>query len=111
MTPQNSPREIAFWLDAAMLSLENYDGAVRDGDETVIHAHAKTLVSVSCEYESAWNDARAAETFAQIDGRLRALAGNPEGLRHAFRAASKSHLWNTGEYAKLLAGGRPGRQA
>jgi len=61
------------------------------------------LISVSCEYKSEWHDSRAADTFAQIDGRLRALAGNPDGLRQAFRVAPNSHLWNTGEYAKLLA--------
>lgn len=105
MTPQHSPREIAFWLDAAILSLASYDAAKRDGDATSLHAAVKTLVSVSCEYESGWNDARAAETFAQIDVRLRTLCRNPDALRRAFRLAPASPLWAAGDYDRLMKSG------
>lgn len=103
MTPQHSPREIAFWLDAALLSLASYDSSARGNDPADIHRNAKTLISVSCEYDPTWNDARAAETFAQLDARLKALSPNPEALRRAFRTSPKSPLWDSGDYEKLLA--------
>jgi hypothetical protein len=102
MTPQHSPREIAFWLDAALLSLTSYDTSTRANDEVDIHQNAKTLVSVSCEYDPTWNDARAAETFAQVDARLREISPSPDALRRAFRTSPKSPLWDSGDYAKLL---------
>ena len=108
MTPMGDFREIAFWLDAALLSLASYDSVKREDAAPAFHTAVKTLVSVSCEYNPAWHDARAAETFAQIDART--LGPKPEALRHAFRTAPKSTFWDSGDYVKLLADTGDGSQ-
>lgn len=101
MTPPGDFREIAFWLDSAMLSLTSFHSAALDGDEASIRARFRTLVSVSCEYEPQWNDYLAADTFAQIDALLRNQCPNPDALRRAYRTSPNSPLWASGDYTRL----------
>ncbi|HEY2839919.1 MAG TPA: hypothetical protein VGJ26_12265 [Pirellulales bacterium] len=99
MTPGDDSREIAFWLDAAVLTLEDFDDAEKSGDAEKIRAVLKVLVSVSCRYKP-WEDQRAAATAALIDERLRKYYPDPEA-RRAYRATPHSPLWAPGGYAEL----------
>ena len=100
MTTPADPRETAFWLDTATLTLAALDVAVQSGDAQKLRAEIKVLVAVSCRYKP-WDDPRAAETLAQIDARLRQYCANPENLRRAYRTSPNSPLWTSGEYAQL----------